>query len=227
MNPITITNTLLENIPSELLAIINFNIDKIIIKRNEKIIESHKHFSFQTHILCHICKLNEAIFFLDKEPISADFSKHPCCLDCVQQKKYIKGNLNRDRDSNCPRNECGECNTVMQQLHQDIKMHYLEGAKNDIDLLIKLERCWENNSGHFDHCPLCFPYNEYYEQKNCISCGTINNLIKCYHETIHGKRIIYICDDGYCSLNFYYDMIKVKNNNKWGRIDVCRFLSKI
>lgn len=35
----TIINTLLGNIPNELLAIINFNIDEIIIQHNEKIID--------------------------------------------------------------------------------------------------------------------------------------------------------------------------------------------
>lgn len=42
MNLQTINNTLLGNIPNELLTIINFNIDEIIIKRNEKIMETHK-----------------------------------------------------------------------------------------------------------------------------------------------------------------------------------------
>ena len=106
-------------------------------------------------------------------------------------------------------------------------MRYLGDIKNDTDLLIKMGRHNSILSGYFDNCPLCFPLYEYYERKNCISCSSINNLIKCYHKTIRGKCIIYICDNDYCYFRFYNDMIKPKNDIDMIRIDNNRFLVKM
>jgi len=204
-----LTDTLLENIPKELLNIIEYNINAITARRNEDIVALHEKYGFQTHMLCHICKLHEAIFFLDKDPVASDFSTHPCCSHCINQKKY---------------RECIECYQTMKQLHIDIKKRYVDGAKDDEDLLIKLGRCGANMGGRMDMCHLCFPHMDYHEREPyCISCGYKHNLIKCYHDTIHGKRIIYICSTYECNLLVYRSMVEVVD----GHIDEDRFVADV
>src|SRR5690606_2121491 len=183
----SIIGTLLEIIPKELINIIECKINDLIATHNENIIAIHEQSGFRTHLLCHICKLNQAIFFLDKELVISDFSKHGCCLYCIDQKKYLK---------------CDGCDQTMRQSYIGIKKRYI-GAKNDIDALVKTGRHGEIISGRLKNCPLCFPYIEYYNKDPCcINCCYKYDLAKCYHETIHGKCIIYLCKKDECKLKF-------------------------
>jgi len=114
-------DTLLGIIPNELLDIININIKEIIIARNESVIESHKKYHLTTHLLCHICKLNEATFNLRK--LCGKYGAHACCSYCISHKLYTK---------------CDGCLEFINNLYLTHHQHYVEKPKNDKDLLIRM-----------------------------------------------------------------------------------------
>lgn len=189
--------TLLENIPVELWNIIKINVNNIIITRIKTIQKNHKTNGYNCHAICHICKMREATFSLGKYSFELSYGNHPCCENCVRNKCYCK---------------CEHCNKFMDMLRNNIHNIYSDKTTNDEELLIKIERRGRYNPS-IKNCPICYVYH--FDEPKCYGCGNKDDLIKCFHDSIRGQRIIYFCKNPECKPFIVKYIVEPENVDDW------------
>jgi len=187
INILFFENTLLGIPPKELVNLINCESLKIAKYKRKIDVDNcmhlHNECDIRCHVLCHLCENNIAVAHFDHRT-TYDKHNYACCASCIIGKKY---------------ENCLICNKQNWDAIILVKYSYVHE---------KLP--FEIHPGYFTgflyYCDLCYDLSD----DSCIMCHRKDNLIKCYHNSLCGKKTIYFCNNLDCGLKPFKNAINEK-----------------